>query len=345
MRSTGSFTSAMTRRTSVPNCPLSLPRQPEPGSEPSARRRFPHGRTAAEMHVAALEDTAPPSALVDERWNVVHLSPTASRFLQQSGGPLARRLTDLVRPELRDDLRLVLHRAVERPAPQLSPFVAVAFNGTPHRVAVLATQRQGDSQAGVRVLVTFLDGGEFPRETTVTDHEPGEDTIRELRDRLRQAERRIETMRDDHFLTNEDLRAANEELQSLNEEYRSTTEELETSKEELQSINEELQTVNNELKLKLDDVSRTHADLEISSRRLTSRCCFWIARCGSSASRRSSRRSSTSRHATPTVRSVTSRTRSTMRPFTPMRSSCCATRHDQSNERSEVRPASRSSSG
>jgi len=58
------------------------------------------------------------------------------------------------------------------------------------------------------------------------------------------------------------LRAANEELQSLNEEYRSTTEELETSKEELQSINEELQTVNNELKLKLEDVSRTHADLE-----------------------------------------------------------------------------------
>jgi len=69
-------------------------------------------------------------------------------------------------------------------------------------------------------------------------------------------------MRDEHLLTNEDLRAANEELQSLNEEYRSTTEELETSKEELQSINEELQTVNQELKLKLEEVSHAHGDLE-----------------------------------------------------------------------------------
>ena len=218
--------------------------------------------TAAETHLAVLEDVAPPSILVDDRWNVLHLSPTASRFLQQSGGPLARRLTDLVRAELRDDLHSVLHRAVDRPEPQLSPFVPVAFNGTSHRVALLAVQRRAGGEPGVRVLVTFLDGGAVASEPSVTDREPSDETVRELREKLRQAERRIETMRDDHFLTNEDLRAANEELQSLNEEYRSTTEELETSKEELQSINEELQTVNNELKLKLEDVSRTHGDLE-----------------------------------------------------------------------------------
>jgi GAF domain-containing protein len=78
---------------------------------------------------------------------------------------------------------------------------------------------------------------------------------------LRQAERHIDSVREDHYLTNEDLRAANEELQSLNEEYRSTTEELETSKEELQSSNEELQTVNHELKMKVDEISRAHNDL------------------------------------------------------------------------------------
>jgi two-component system CheB/CheR fusion protein len=69
-------------------------------------------------------------------------------------------------------------------------------------------------------------------------------------------------MRDDYYLTNEELRAANEELQSLNEEYRSTTEELETSKEELQSMNEELQTINHQLKLKLEEVSHANSDLE-----------------------------------------------------------------------------------
>jgi two-component system CheB/CheR fusion protein len=36
----------------------------------------------------------------------------------------------------------------------------------------------------------------------------------------------------------------------------------ETSKEELQSVNEELQTVNNELQSRLDEISRSHSDLE-----------------------------------------------------------------------------------
>ena len=82
-------------------------------------------------------------------------------------------------------------------------------------------------------------------------------------------------MRDDHHLTNEDLRAANEELQSLNEEYRSTTEELETSKEELQSINEELHTVNHELKMKLEEVSRRpQRPREPHGGDRTSRPCF-----------------------------------------------------------------------
>ena len=214
-----------------------------------------------EMHVAVLEALAPPSVVVDERWNVVHVSTSASRFFQQSGGPLARRITELVRRELRDELHSLLHRATEQQAPQLSTFVAVRFNGTPHRVALLAQRRIRTENGAVDILVTFLDAG-VSNEPEQPDLDEASGQIRQVREQLRQAERRIETMRDEHYLTNEDLRAANEELQSLNEEYRSTTEELETSKEELQSLNEELQTVNQELKLKLEEVSRAHGDLE-----------------------------------------------------------------------------------
>src|SRR5262249_28285633 len=70
--------------------------------------------SAAEVHLAALETAAPPSVLIDERWNLLHLSPSAPRFLQQSGGPPARQITELVRPELRDDLHALLHRAGEQ---------------------------------------------------------------------------------------------------------------------------------------------------------------------------------------------------------------------------------------
>jgi len=217
---------------------------------------------AAESHTSALERVSPPTILVDQRWNVLHLSPSASHFFQQSGGPLARRSTDLVRPELRDELQALLHRAFEVAAPQLSEFVSVAFNGQAHRVAILAQQHRLPENEGINVLVTFLDAGPGIVDVPSTDSEPANELVRELREKLRHTESRLESMRDDHSLTNEDLRAANEELQSLNEEYRSTTEELETSKEELQSMNEELQTVNNELKNKLDEVSRAHSDLE-----------------------------------------------------------------------------------
>lgn len=215
-----------------------------------------------EVHLAALELASAPSILVDDRNNVLHLSPTASRYLQQSGGVPARRLTELVRPELRDELHALLHRSIEETQSHLSPFVAVAFNGSSHRVAMLAQRHAAADDGKPHILVTFLDAGESREHPLISDQQPTDDLVRHLREQLRQAEQRIETMRDDHFLTNEELRAANEELQSLNEEYRSTTEELETSKEELQSINEELQTLNHELKSKLEEISRTHADLE-----------------------------------------------------------------------------------
>lgn len=241
---------------------------PGPRSARYGRDAPPPSRsTALELHLAALEHAAPPSVLIDDRGNVVHLSPSAARFLQQSGGPPARRLTDLVRPELRDELHAIINRATEHRPPehpdaQLSVFVPVTFNGVAHQVAMLAQQRPESKATREHVLVTFLDGGPVPSDTASVASEPSSELVRDLREKLHQAEQRIESMRDEHFSINEDLRAANEELQSLNEEYRSTTEELETSKEELQSVNEELQTVNNELKLKLEEVSRAHNDLE-----------------------------------------------------------------------------------
>jgi two-component system CheB/CheR fusion protein len=217
--------------------------------------------SVADAHIEALEQFAPPSLLVDEHWNIEHLSETAGRFLLPRGGAPTRTLMDLVRPELGDELRAALHRAFELREPVLSAFVPVHFNGSPTLVATLVQPRPSRDGRSQDVLVTFLEAGKSHSEPS--DHAESTDTlVLSLRDKLRIAEQRLETMRQEHALAYEDLRAANEELQSLNEEYRSTTEELETSKEELQSVNEELQTVNNELKVKLEEVSRANNDLE-----------------------------------------------------------------------------------
>ena len=100
----------------------------------------------AEVHLAVLEAAAPPSLVVDERWNVLHLSPSASRFLQQSGGVPSRRVTELIRPELRDELHVLLHRAANTAGPQVSSFIPVALNGGAHRVVMVAQQRPQDGR-------------------------------------------------------------------------------------------------------------------------------------------------------------------------------------------------------
>jgi two-component system CheB/CheR fusion protein len=211
-----------------------------------------------------LEKIAPPSLVVDETHRTVHLSELAGRYLQPSGGPVSADAADLVRPELRFDLRAALHRAFERGLPTLSGPIPVQFNGTPHQVLVHVKPMREQEGGSVRhALVLFIEGEPVELETgTVVGQKPNDDVVKRLQEELQLSQNRHRTTREESEATNEELRAANEELQSINEEYRSTSEELETSKEELQSINEELQTVNSELKIKLESVSRAHSDLQ-----------------------------------------------------------------------------------
>jgi len=219
--------------------------------------------TAGMTHQRLLEDLAPPSILVDEERNAVHLSESAGRFLQPPGGTLTHDVTRLVRSELQAELRAALFLAFERGATTLTPFLSLRADGGLRRVALLVRPRPGSSTAERMALVVFIEDGD---DSVPTAGAPEEETsaavVRQLEAELRRTHERLATTREQYEAGNEELRAANEELQSINEEYRSTSEELETSKEELQSINEELETVNGELKAKLQEVSRAHSDLE-----------------------------------------------------------------------------------
>jgi two-component system CheB/CheR fusion protein len=219
-------------------------------------------------HRQALERLAPPSILVDYTHRVLHMSDHAGRYLQPAGGPLSGDIVDLVRSELRFELRSALHRVFEFARTSLTLPVLVQFNGSPHRVLLLI--RPLEEREGVKprtALVLFVDGEAIESTAGDVSLPPGslatnDEFVNRLREELQLTQGRLRTTREESEVATEELRAANEELQSLNEEYRSTAEELETSREELQSINEELQTVNAELKLKLDAVSRGNSDLQ-----------------------------------------------------------------------------------
>lgn len=95
---------------------LTGPTIAEPPTRPVLRRS--PSTNDMSMHRQALEATAPPSIMIDETHQIVTLSETAGRFLLHSGGPMTSEAPDIVRPELRLDLRAGLHRAFSRTSPR-----------------------------------------------------------------------------------------------------------------------------------------------------------------------------------------------------------------------------------
>jgi two-component system CheB/CheR fusion protein len=235
--------------------------EPLPPRTPAAFR----APVEAGVHREALERLAPPSVVVDESYRVVHLSEHAGRYLQPSGGTLANNITELVREELRFDVRAALHRAFEHNEASLNGPIGVRFNGAPRRVYLQTRPLHSEPGASRSAIVFFFEGealGEASLTSTKIEEQATDEHVQQLLQELQFSQSQLRASREEYEGANEELRAANEELQSVNEEYRSTAEELETSKEELQSINEELQTVNSELKTKLESVSRAHSDVQ-----------------------------------------------------------------------------------
>ncbi|MDX1531288.1 MAG: PAS domain-containing protein, partial [Rhodothermales bacterium] len=148
-------------------------------------------------------------------------------------------------------------RAFEKGLATSARPVLVRFNGEEGLVHVIVRPAGGESGRR-RALVLFaeVDAAEGAGGTE------GSPIVNQLEEELQQAKEQLRRTAEEYEAQREEMKASNEELQSINEEYRSATEELETSKEELQSTNEELQTVNHELKVKIDEISRAHADLQ-----------------------------------------------------------------------------------
>jgi two-component system, chemotaxis family, CheB/CheR fusion protein len=222
-----------------------------------ARVRF----APLDLHQRLLEEYAAPSVVVDEQYDIVHLTNRAGRYLQFAAGEGSLNLLQVVRPELRIDLRTALVQAAQKHTTVAARGVAVRTGERVETVNVIVRPalREGDPPRGF-FLVLFEQTHES---VEITREAPAavEPAARQLEDELIRVKAQMRVTIEQYEVQAEEARAANEELQAMNEELRSTAEELETSQEELQSVNEELRTVNQELKVKIDEISHANNDL------------------------------------------------------------------------------------
>jgi two-component system, chemotaxis family, CheB/CheR fusion protein len=221
--------------------------------------------SAGELHHRVVEQYAPPSILVNEELDVVHVSEHAGRLLRITGGEPSRQLLRLIHPALRADLRSAIYAARQSERGSDLRIVRFKDEDSGPRAVEIRVRTLARPELGQGSLLVMLDELDPARNAAGTEQEANgalEPVMRELEDELRRTREQLRTTIEQYETSLEELKASNEELQAINEELRSATEELETSKEELQSVNEELTTLNHELKLKVDEISHANSDLQ-----------------------------------------------------------------------------------
>lgn len=214
------------------------------------------------LHLRMLEEYAPPSLVVDERLEVVHLSGRAGRFLHLGQGEPSRSLIDLSRGELRMELRTALYQAFEKGLPSTRRLQADGDGAVSLQVHPPLEGEGAEKYA----LVVFADAAR-PEENPAPGPGAPDDGARRqavarLEEELRRTREHLESVSAARGLMVAELQSANEELRSINEEQKAAAEELETSREEIQSINEELTTINQEHQGTIEELKRTNGDLQ-----------------------------------------------------------------------------------
>jgi two-component system, chemotaxis family, CheB/CheR fusion protein len=238
--------------------PASLVRPPAPATAaPPVEGHTPV--LPMDLHQSLLEAYAPPSLIIDEQHSILHLSPRAGRYLQFAAGEASLNVLQVVRPELRIDLRTALLQAAQKRTTVAARRLSVQTSERAETIDVIVHPVLRDDDSGQGLFLVLF---EESRETVdVAPPAAVEPAARQLEEELIRLKGQMRVRIEQYEVQVEEAKAANEELQAMNEELRSTAEELETSQEELQSVNEELQTVNQELKVKIEEISQANNNM------------------------------------------------------------------------------------
>ncbi len=214
-----------------------------------------------ELHLRLLEEYGPPSVVVNNAHEIVHLSGSAGRYLHFVAGEPTANIVKVINPALQVEIRTALFKAAQTKQSVTAAPKPVEIEGTTEVITLTVRPMHSSDTASGFFLVLFEKLADAPA-ASATEH-PETDAVvtREANEEIEFLKEQLNATIEQYEGANEELKASNEELQAMNEEMRSATEELETSKEELQSVNEELTTVNYELKGNVEELSKTNADL------------------------------------------------------------------------------------
>ena len=216
------------------------------------------GSVIDEAMQALLDSYAPPSMLVNERHEVVHLFGDVSPFFRGRAGAASLELSRLLPEHIVPVASALLFKVGKDGVRMASDLLRLPADAPPGEQGVRLAARPIHALNGERLTLLSFEALRGPSEPPAQTVNVNAETAA----RVDLLERELNATRESLQATIEELETSNEELQATNEELMASNEELQSSNEELQSVNEELNTVNAEFQEKMGILNRVNADLD-----------------------------------------------------------------------------------
>lgn len=202
----------------------------------------------------------PPSILVDQYHNILHIFGGAERFLEPRGGRPSACVTDVIMSDLKPALAGALLQAVQKGEIVRYSGIQIQSKGSPESLRLMV-EPITDTGRNVHCLLIEFETSTAtaplaaPVSEDVNVSQLSTDRVASLEAELRSSQESLRT-------TIEEMETSNEELQSANEELVASNEELQSTNEELHSVNEELYTVNVEHQRRVEELAQANDDMD-----------------------------------------------------------------------------------
>ena len=228
----------------------------EAASPPMSEARLNEVSLAKAADQIVLSQYAPVGVVVDANLDILQFRGQTEAYLAPSPGQASLGLLNMVKEELRLELRTAIHQAKQEGKAVRREGISLK-EGTSRRlvqVDVVPVKPSAIHEDYFLILFEEMPAPAEPEASPTPRTKLARKQKSQNQTEILRLEQELETTRaylrsiiEEQQATNQDLRAANEEILSSNEELQSTNEELQTAKEEIQATNEELSTINDEL--------------------------------------------------------------------------------------------------
>ncbi|MCG5508835.1 chemotaxis protein CheB [Ectothiorhodospira lacustris] len=234
-------------------------RPPEPEVETLAQWAggAPTGSLQSLAEQVLLREFAPPALLVNADGDILYIFGRTGDYLEPATGRANWNIHVMARDGLRQELALLLPRAMREKKVFSQPGIGVGSAERMQLIDLTVYPIEEPQVLSGMLMIVFQVVSPQPAPLP----EPRDPKERK-NTRIQEMELALQQTREELRMTREYMQTSQEELRSANEELQSTNEELTTSKEEMQSLNEELQTVNVELQSKVEELTLANGDMK-----------------------------------------------------------------------------------